>query len=203
MNKTGSDALLFDLADGIPDAIASKLFDIVDDVVGVILERDLTRFFKTDHVTMGGAEQSFFSCEFDRITFSLAFKAEFGATLRAMSLELPRGWDTDHLVNLLSDSLADRAGQRRGLSYLIALKGAGDVMAKGVKPAPPFHLDMGFDEALERFAGTKPSEVEASIERGKQTKPPGGKRKRKPPDDKAESVVDLRRRRIRKRDTGR
>jgi hypothetical protein len=76
-------------------------------------------------------------------------------------------------------------------------------MAKGVKPAPPFKLDMGFDEALERFARTKPSEVEASIEQGKQSKPPGGKRRRKPPDDKAESVVDLRRRRMRKRDTGR
>ena len=76
-------------------------------------------------------------------------------------------------------------------------------MAKGVKPTPPFKLDMGFDEALERFARTKPSEVEVSIEQGKQSKPPGGKRTRKPPDDKAESVVDLRRRRMRKRDTGR
>jgi hypothetical protein len=74
-------------------------------------------------------------------------------------------------------------------------------MAKGVKPTPPFHLDMGFDEALERFTRTKPSEVEASIERGKQSKPPGGKRE--PSGDKVESVVDLRRRRMRKRDTGR
>jgi hypothetical protein len=76
-------------------------------------------------------------------------------------------------------------------------------MAKGVKPAPPFKLDMGFDEALERFARAKPSEVEASIEQGKQSKPPDGKQKRKPSGDKVESVVDLRRRRMRKRDTGR
>ena len=74
-------------------------------------------------------------------------------------------------------------------------------MAKGVKPAPPFGLDVGFDEALERFAQTKPSEVEASIERGKQTKPLSGKRK--PPSGAADGVVSLRRRRMRKRDTGR
>jgi len=75
-------------------------------------------------------------------------------------------------------------------------------MAKRAKQAPPFHLDMGFDEALERFVRTKPSEVEASIARGKQAKPSGGKRKGKPPKDDS-GVVDLRRRRMRKRETGR
>jgi hypothetical protein len=76
-------------------------------------------------------------------------------------------------------------------------------MAKDAKHPSPLRLDMGFDEALERFARAKPSEVEVLIERGKQEKPPGGKRERKPSGDKAESVVDLRRRRMRKRDTGR
>ena len=76
-------------------------------------------------------------------------------------------------------------------------------MAKGAKHPSPLRLDMGFDEALERFARTKPSEVEAAMVQGKQKKPPSGKRKRKPPGDAAEGVVDLRRRRMRKRETGR
>jgi len=77
-------------------------------------------------------------------------------------------------------------------------------MAKGVKHPSPFKIDMGFDEALERFIGTKPSEVDGLIERGKKTKPPGSKRKRKPPggSSQSDSVVDLRRRRMRKRNTG-
>ncbi len=78
-------------------------------------------------------------------------------------------------------------------------------MAKGVKRPSPLKIDMGFDEALERFIGTKPSEVDALIERGKTKKPPGTKRARKASGgtSQSESVVDLRRRRMRKRDIGR
>jgi len=42
------------------------------------------------------------------------------------------------------------------------------------KREPPFGLDIGFFEALERFAGTDPKEVEGSIKRSKQKKPPRG-----------------------------
>jgi hypothetical protein len=71
-------------------------------------------------------------------------------------------------------------------------------MTKGIKHPSPLRIDMGFDEALARFAKTKPSEVEASIKRAKQKKPPGGKkRKRKPSGGnvKAQNVVQLRDRR--------
>lgn len=76
-------------------------------------------------------------------------------------------------------------------------------MAKGAKR--PFKLDIDPDEFLERTIRTKPSEVDALIERGKQKKPPGGKRARKPSggSDQAEFVVDLRHRRMRKRNEGR
>ena len=40
---------------------------------------------------------------------------------------------------------------------------------KARKIEPPLHLDLGFDEALARFAQTKPEEVEP---------PPGRKRKK-------------------------
>jgi len=78
-------------------------------------------------------------------------------------------------------------------------------MAKGVKHPSPLRIDIGFDEALERFIRTKPSEVEALIKRGKKTKPPGTKRKRRASggSSQSDSVVDLRRRRMRKRNTGR
>ncbi len=75
-------------------------------------------------------------------------------------------------------------------------------MAKGVKHPSPLRIDMGFDEALERFIGTKPSEVEALIKRGKKGKPPGTKRKESSGSSQSESVVDLRRRRMRKQETG-
>jgi len=69
---------------------------------------------------------------------------------------------------------------------------------KGKKLEPPLKLDMDFSEALRRFVKTDPKEVEESIERAKQKKPPdvsaGGLertgrrasslgRKRKPRDD--------------------
>jgi hypothetical protein len=75
-------------------------------------------------------------------------------------------------------------------------------MAKGVKHPSPFKIKMGFDEALERFIGTKPSEVEALIKRGKKGKPPGTKRKASGGSSQPDTVVDLRRRRMRKRNTG-
>jgi hypothetical protein len=75
---------------------------------------------------------------------------------------------------------------------------------KSTPPEPPFGIDMPFDEALKRFISTDPKEVEASVGRAKKKKPPGSK-KLKPSggNDQAESVVSLRSRRIRKRNTGR
>ena len=77
-------------------------------------------------------------------------------------------------------------------------------MTKGIKHPSPFKIKMGFDEALERFIGTEPSEVDALIERGKTKKPPGAKAKRKASggSSRSDSVVDLRRRRMRNRETG-
>lgn len=51
-------------------------------------------------------------------------------------------------------------------------------------------IDMDFGEALERFAGTNPKEVAASIAKSKRVKPPGGKL-RKPPDADTKNVVKL------------
>jgi hypothetical protein len=76
-------------------------------------------------------------------------------------------------------------------------------MAKSTKPVSPFRLDLDPDEFLERAIRTKPSEVDALIERGKKKKPPGTKRKASGGTPQSESVVDLRRRRMRKRDIGR
>lgn len=78
-------------------------------------------------------------------------------------------------------------------------------MAKSTKQVSPFRLDIDPDEFLERTIRTKPSEVEALIKRGKQKKPPGSKRAHKPSGgtSQANSVVDLRHRRMRKRETGR
>lgn len=71
---------------------------------------------------------------------------------------------------------------------------------KPKKIEPPFGLDMPFDEALERFMKTDPKEVEASIARSKQKKPPGSKKK-KPSGGAVDqrNVVSLRDRRIAKR----
>ncbi len=64
------------------------------------------------------------------------------------------------------------------------------------------HLDMPFDEALERFVGVDPAEVRGNIKRSKKKKPPGGKRP-SGGSSQAENVVSLKVRRIRKRNTGR
>lgn len=49
-------------------------------------------------------------------------------------------------------------------------------MKEATKPDGPFHLDMDFEEALARFAQTKPEEVEPS---------PGQKRKAARPELKS------------------
>jgi hypothetical protein len=42
---------------------------------------------------------------------------------------------------------------------------------KGTKLEPPLKLDMGFEEALARFASTNPKEVELIIQMAKTRKP--------------------------------
>jgi hypothetical protein len=75
---------------------------------------------------------------------------------------------------------------------------------KSTPPERPLGLDMPFDEALRRFIGTDPKEVEASIGRAKKKKPPDDKAKPKSSggNNSSEAVVSLRSRRIRKRNTG-
>jgi hypothetical protein len=74
---------------------------------------------------------------------------------------------------------------------------------KASPPEPALGLDMPFDEALKRFIGTDPKEVEVSIGKAKKKKPPGSKtRKPSGGNDQSESVVSLRSRRVRKRNTG-
>jgi hypothetical protein len=74
-------------------------------------------------------------------------------------------------------------------------------MTKRTKSISPFRLNMDPDEFLERAIRTKPSEVEALIKRGKKRKPPGTKRKAS--GGTSQTVVDLRHRRMRKRNEGR
>lgn len=75
---------------------------------------------------------------------------------------------------------------------------------RSTPPEPPLGLDMPFDEALKRFIGTDPREVEAGVKRAKKKKPPDRKRKLQPDGEvNQENVVSLRQRRIRKRNYGR
>ena len=76
-------------------------------------------------------------------------------------------------------------------------------MTKRAKPVSPFRLDIDPDEFLERAIRTDPKEVEALIKRGKKKRPPGTKHKASGGNSQSESVIDLRRRRMRKRETGR
>lgn len=64
-------------------------------------------------------------------------------------------------------------------------------------------LDMPFVEAMERFAGVDPKQMQANIKRSKKKKPPGGKKA--PPGNAVEAanVISLRSRRERKRNHGR
>jgi hypothetical protein len=68
----------------------------------------------------------------------------------------------------------------------------------GKKYEPPLHIDMDFDEALERFVGVTPKEMHDNITRSKKRKPPGGK---PPPggEDDDHNVVKLRGRKMWKR----
>lgn len=51
---------------------------------------------------------------------------------------------------------------------------------KGRKQDPALGLDMDFEEALSRFVATSPKEVEESIERAKEKKPPQDRAPRRP-----------------------
>ena len=75
------------------------------------------------------------------------------------------------------------------------------------------HIDMPFGEALERFIGVDPKEVEANVAKAKKKKPPGGtrvaKRKHGPPGGSHtktktndSTVANLRDRRTRRRNKG-
>jgi hypothetical protein len=69
-------------------------------------------------------------------------------------------------------------------------------------PKEVLGLEMPFGEAMERFIGVKPKEVEANIARSKAKKPPGGKKKKRSPPGKktkTQNVIDLRQRRMRRR----
>ncbi len=62
---------------------------------------------------------------------------------------------------------------------------------------PMLGLDMPYGEALERFVGVDPRQVQDNIVRSKKKKPPGGKKKKRvPPGKKAKTgnVVSLRER---------
>lgn len=48
------------------------------------------------------------------------------------------------------------------------------------KTEPPLRLDMDFGEALSRFVATKPKELDESVERAKQKKPPQDATPRRP-----------------------
>ena len=66
---------------------------------------------------------------------------------------------------------------------------------------PTMGLDMPFGEALERYIGVDPKEMVANEIRSKKKKPGRKKKKRSAPGKKAkaENVVDLRQRRMRRR----
>ena len=67
------------------------------------------------------------------------------------------------------------------------------------------HIDMPFSELVERYAGTKASEMYENIDKAKKAKPPRGKPKRKPPGGKAQSenVLSFRKGKTKLRNKGR
>jgi hypothetical protein len=77
------------------------------------------------------------------------------------------------------------------------------IVTKSKKQAPRFGLNMDPDEFLERAIRTKPSEVDTLAKRGKQKKPPGNRKPSGGRSSQPETVVDLRHRRMRKRNEGR
>jgi hypothetical protein len=74
-------------------------------------------------------------------------------------------------------------------------------MAKGRKYDERLHIDMPFEEALERYVGADPTEMRDNIKKSKKKRPPGG-RKHKPSDDQGESQNVVRLRDRRKRNHG-
>ena len=70
-------------------------------------------------------------------------------------------------------------------------------------PKETLILDMPFGEALERYAGVDPKEVQAGVVRSKKKKP-GGKKKRKPPGAKVKpgNVISLRERHMSRKRRG-
>lgn len=67
---------------------------------------------------------------------------------------------------------------------------------------PKLHLDMPFGEALERYAGTKASELYANIDAAKQKKPPGGSKKRPSGKKKSKDVLSFGERKAHLRNKG-
>ncbi len=61
------------------------------------------------------------------------------------------------------------------------MEGAHGMTDEKRKTEPPLFLDMDFEEALSRFARVKPEEVQESVDRAKQKKPPGDKPARRRP----------------------
>jgi len=49
---------------------------------------------------------------------------------------------------------------------------------------PMLGLDMPYSEALERYIGVDPKELQANIAQSKKKKPPGGKKKKRAPPGK-------------------
>jgi hypothetical protein len=60
------------------------------------------------------------------------------------------------------------------------------------KHNPKLALNMGFGEALERFAQTDPREVAGNIERAKKKKPPRSKKRKRGGSSTSQSVISLR-----------
>jgi hypothetical protein len=59
-------------------------------------------------------------------------------------------------------------------------------------PKEEFGLDMLFGEAMERFIGVKPKELQANIDKSKKKKPPGSKKRKRPSGEaKSKNVISL------------
>jgi hypothetical protein len=83
------------LLEGLPDDIARNLSGLVDDIIAIVLERELASFLKAHHVPVDGTEESVVAFEFDGPSFGVAFDAEFGSAMRTMGFEHP--WRGDRV----------------------------------------------------------------------------------------------------------
>lgn len=61
------------------------------------------------------------------------------------------------------------------------MEGANGMTDEKRKTEPPLFLDLDFEEALSRFTRVKPEEVQESVDRAKQKKPPEDKPTRRRP----------------------